>query len=336
MKTVDFDFDLPEKLIAQKPSLNRDEARLLVVDRTLNETKDLIFSDILSYLGPNDVLVFNNTKVDKAKLILQTHNGGKIEVLVIEQDLNSNILALVKPQRKLKIGSIVGKGETNLLEVIKIEEQGYTTFKNISGLDLSLLEEKYGKLPLPPYIKSKEYDEMYQTVYAKTPGSIASPTAGLHFTSELISKLVKQGVQIEYITLNVGLGTFMGVKVDQITDHKMHYETYTIDSQTESRLNKAVSEGKKITCVGTTSVRTLESNYNNGFHAGTYSTNIFIYPGYTFKITDHIITNFHLPKSTLIMLVSSFYSLEKIREIYLQAIEKEYRFYSFGDAMFIL
>lgn len=338
MKLELFDYDLPKSHIAQHPKDKRDHSKLLVVDREKQTTKDCLFYDILDELNSNDVLVMNNTKVIPARLIgekIDTH--AVIEVLLLKELEKNTWEALTKPAKKIKIGTIVSFGDSTLkMECIGIKDEGIRIFKAIyEGIFLEVLDS-LGTMPLPPYITEKLEDKSrYQTVYAKYAGSAAAPTAGLHFTEELLEKIKAKGVEVLEITLHVGLGTFRPVQVDDVLEHQMHYESYEINQDTARLLNQYKKEGKRIIAVGTTTVRTLESNYNDGFHAGNYSTNIFIYPGYQFKVIGAIITNFHLPKSTLIMLISAFYNREKVLEVYKEAVKKNYRFFSFGDSMFI-
>lgn len=338
MKLELFDYDLPKSHIAQHPKDKRDHSKLLVVDREKQTTKDCLFYDILDELNSNDVLVMNNTKVIPARLIgekIDTH--AVIEVLLLKELEKNTWEALTKPAKKIKIGTIVSFGDGALkMECIGIKDEGIRIFKAIyEGIFLEVLDS-LGTMPLPPYITEKLEDKSrYQTVYAKYAGSAAAPTAGLHFTKELLEKIKAKGVEVLEITLHVGLGTFRPVQVDDVLEHQMHYESYEINQDTARLLNQYKKEGKRIIAVGTTTVRTLESNYNDGFHAGNYSTNIFIYPGYQFKVIGAIITNFHLPKSTLIMLISAFYNREKVLEVYKEAVKKNYRFFSFGDSMFI-
>lgn len=338
MKLELFDYDLPKSHIAQHPKDKRDHSKLLVVDREKQTTKDCLFYDILDELNSNDVLVMNNTKVIPARLIgekIDTH--AVIEVLLLKELEKNTWEALTKPAKKIKIGTIVSFGDGTLkMECIGIKDEGIRIFKAIyEGIFLEVLDS-LGTMPLPPYITEKLEDKSrYQTVYAKYAGSAAAPTAGLHFTEELLEKIKAKGVEVLEITLHVGLGTFRPVQVDDVLEHQMHYESYEINQDTARLLNQYKKEGKRIIAVGTTTVRTLESNYNDGFHAGNYSTNIFIYPGYQFKVIGAIITNFHLPKSTLIMLISAFYNREKVLEVYKEAVKKNYRFFSFGDSMFI-
>ncbi|WIF88866.2 tRNA preQ1(34) S-adenosylmethionine ribosyltransferase-isomerase QueA [Acholeplasma laidlawii] len=338
MKLELFDYDLPKSHIAQHPKDKRDHSKLLVVDREKQTTKDCLFYDILDELNSNDVLVMNNTKVIPARLIgekIDTH--AVIEVLLLKELEKNTWEALTKPAKKIKIGTIVSFGDGTLkMECIGIKDEGIRIFKAIyEGIFLEVLDS-LGTMPLPPYITEKLEDKSrYQTVYAKYAGSAAAPTAGLHFTKELLEKIKAKGVEVLEITLHVGLGTFRPVQVDDVLEHQMHYESYEINQDTARLLNQYKKEGKRIIAVGTTTVRTLESNYNDGFHAGNYSTNIFIYPGYQFKVIGAIITNFHLPKSTLIMLISAFYNREIVLEVYKEAVKKNYRFFSFGDSMFI-
>lgn len=338
MKLELFDYDLPKSHIAQHPKDKRDHSKLLVVDREKQTTKDCLFYDILDELNSNDVLVMNNTKVIPARLIGEKiDTQAVIEVLLLKELEKNTWEALTKPAKKIKIGTIVSFGDGALkMECIGIKDEGIRIFKAIyEGIFLEVLDA-LGTMPLPPYITEKLEDKSrYQTVYAKYAGSAAAPTAGLHFTKELLEKIKAKGVQVLEITLHVGLGTFRPVQVDDVLEHQMHYESYEINEETARLLNQYKKEGKRIIAVGTTTVRTLESNYNDGFHAGNYSTNIFIYPGYQFKVIGAIITNFHLPKSTLIMLISAFYNREKVLEIYEDAVKKNYRFFSFGDSMFI-
>ncbi|WP_025724561.1 tRNA preQ1(34) S-adenosylmethionine ribosyltransferase-isomerase QueA [Acholeplasma granularum] len=338
MKLDLFDYELPKELIAQHPKDKRDHSKLLVVDRKLNTTKDLMFYDFLDELCENDVLVMNNTKVIPARLIGEkTDTHAVIEVLLLKDLGNNHWEALTKPAKKVKVGTKISFGNDKLiLECIQIKDEGIRIFKTIyEGIFLEVLES-LGTMPLPPYITEKLEDpNRYQTVYAKLSGSAAAPTAGLHFTNELLDKIRKKGVLVLEITLHVGLGTFRPVQVEDITTHQMHHESYEISEEVAIKLNDSVKNKKRIIAVGTTTVRTLESNYNNGFTSGNYSTNIFIYPGYKFKVVDSILTNFHLPKSSLMMLISAFYNRERILEVYKEAVNKNYRFFSFGDSMFI-
>ncbi len=338
MKVDLFDYHLPKENIAQHPEEKRDHSKLLVVNKSNDTVKHRHFYDILDELTANDVLVMNNTKVIPARLIGEkTDTKAVIEVLLLKELEKNTWEALTKPAKKVKIGTVVSFGNGVLkMECIDIKDEGIRVYKAIyEGIFLEVLEH-LGTMPLPPYITEKLEDQnRYQTVYALNPGSAAAPTAGLHFTKELIEKIKEKGVEIVEVTLHVGLGTFRPVQVDEILDHQMHYESYEITKEASEKLNYFKSINKNIIAVGTTSVRTLEANYNNGFHEGFYSTNIFIYPGYQFKVVDSIITNFHLPKSTLMMLISAFYDREKILKIYEEAINLHYRFFSFGDSMFI-
>lgn len=340
MTTNDFDFELPEELIAQHPQKNRDESNLMIIDKITGEIEHKKFNNIIDMLNDNDVLVLNNTKVLPARLIgVKEETNAVIEVLLLENE-NENIWkALVKPQKRIKEKTIINFGEGKLkLECIEKLEEGICKFKLIyDGLLYEILDE-LGTMPIPPYITEKLEDKnSYQTVYAKNLGSVAAPTAGLHFTNELLEKIKEKNVEIVYITLHVGLGTFRPVNVENINDHKMHSEFYSIDATAARTLNKAMENDKNIIAVGTTSTRTLESVYktHNKFIETSGYTDIFIYPGYDFKVVKSLITNFHLPKSTLIMLVSALAGKKEILNAYNEAINKKYRFYSFGDSMFI-
>ena len=337
MRTADFDFELPEKLIAQHPLKSRDESRLFIVDRNTASFEHQTFSHILDELSSNDVLVVNNTKVMPARLIgVKEDTKAVIELLLLEQ--NEAVWdALVKPGRRVKVGTKVIFGEGKLVATcIKEKEEGIKSFIfDYDGIFYEVLDE-LGDMPLPPYIHERLSEkDRYQTVYAKEIGSAAAPTAGLHFTKPLLEKIRAKGVEIIEITLHVGLGTFRPTTTDTIEDHHMHEEVYQITEAASLRLNEAIRLKKRIVAVGTTTVRTLESNYHNQFHPGIYRTKIFIYPGYTFKTIGALITNFHLPKSTLIMLVSAFSNRELILKAYNEAVIKQYRFFSFGDAMFV-
>lgn len=340
MKTKDFDFQLPEELIAQRPLEKRDHSKLMVLDKTTGAMNHAHFYDIINYLNPGDCLVLNDTRVIPARLIGEKEStGGKIEFLLLKRiDLNT-WETLVKPGRKAKIGSKFQFGNGLLVaEVMDIGEEGSRIVKFLyEGIFEDILDQ-LGKMPLPPYItESLEDNERYQTVYSKHTGSAAAPTAGLHFTEELLNKIQEKGVKIVYITLHVGLGTFRPVKVEDLQNHKMHAEYYMIDSETAKTINETKCQGGKIIAVGTTSCRTLESaaiekgilNESSGW------TDIFIYPGYQFKIIDQLITNFHLPESTLIMLVSALAGKNNVLRAYEVAVEQKYRFFSFGDSMFI-
>lgn len=338
MKTDDFDFYLPEELIAQTPLTCRSASRLLVLDRKTGNIEHKHFTDIIDYLDENDVLVLNDTKVIPARLF-GTKEGtmAHIELLLLKEEGSNIWQTLVKPARRVKIGTIIDFGDGLLKAKCTGEaEDGIRYFEMIyEGIFLEILD-KLGEMPLPPYIHEKLEDKTrYQTVYAKAPGSAAAPTAGLHFTDELMEKIKAKGVTICFVTLHVGLGTFRPVSVDDVQTHKMHSEFYQISQETADILNNALASRKRIISVGTTSTRTLESAYDKGFKECNGWTDIFIYPGYEFKAIDAQITNFHLPKSTLIMLVSAFATKEKIMKAYQEAVKEKYRFFSFGDSMFI-
>ena len=339
MKTNDFDYYLPEELIAQTPLKDRSASKLMVVDKKTGKIKHEKFQNITNYLHKGDVLVLNNTKVIPARLIgLKEETNATIELLLLKEIENDTWECLVKPARRIKVGTIVKIQDKLKCECIKCLDEGICHFKMIyDGILLEILEE-LGTMPLPPYIKEKLKDQnRYQTVYAKQSGSAAAPTAGLHFTKEILKKLKDQGVIICYITLHVGLGTFRPVKVDDVEKHQMHKEYYEIDKETCYILNKAKQDKRKIVSVGTTTTRTLESvmtKYNK-FIPTKEETDIFIYPGYKFKAIDTQITNFHLPKSTLIMLISAFATKEIILNAYKEAVKNKYRFFSFGDSMIL-
>lgn len=338
MNTDEFDYNLPEELIAQTPLKDRSSSRLLVLDKETGNVEHHIFKDIVNYLDSNDVLVLNDTKVIPARLFGQKEDTkANIELLMLKEEGEDIWQTLCKPARRVKVGTIVSFGDGLLkAECVKEDEEGIRYFKMIyDGIFLEVLD-KLGTMPLPPYIHEKLEDkDRYQTVYAKNPGSAAAPTAGLHFTPEILSQLRDKGVTICYITLHVGLGTFRPVAVEDVTKHKMHSEFYSISKETANTLNEAIKNGKRIVAVGTTSTRTLESAYDNGFKETSGWTDIFIYPGYKFKVVSSQITNFHLPKSTLIMLVSAFAGKDKIMNAYNEAVKEKYRFFSFGDSMFI-
>lgn len=340
MKTEDFDYYLPENLIAQTPLIKRDNSKLMVLDRKTGEIKHDIFYNIINYLNPGDTLVLNDTKVMPARIIGQKiDTSAVIELLLLKNINGDNWECLVKPAKRVKEGTIISFGSGKLkAKCIKVGEEGIREFTFLyNGIFYEILDE-LGSMPLPPYIKEKLTDKnRYQTVYAKNIGSAAAPTAGLHFTKELLSTIKAKGIQICYITLHVGLGTFRPVNVEDVTTHKMHSEFYSMSKDVADALNKAKKENKRIIAVGTTSTRTLETIMTK---YGTFKetsgwTDIFIYPGYTFKAIDAQITNFHLPKSTLIMLVSAFATKEIILKAYEEAVKNKYRFFSFGDAMLI-
>lgn len=338
MKTDDFDYYLPEELIAQTPLKDRSASRLMVVDRKSGSIENKTFKDIVDMFDENDVLVFNNSRVIPARLHGEKEDTkAHVELLLLKNE-GDVWETLCKPARRVKVGTVVSFGDGLLkAECISEEEDGMRHFKMIyKGIFLEVLD-KLGEMPLPPYIHSQLEDkERYQTVYSKNPGSAAAPTAGLHFTNEILEALKAKGVELIFVTLHVGLGTFRPVAVEDVTNHKMHSEFFTITKETADALNKAIKAGKRIVSVGTTTTRTLESAYDNGFKEMSAWTNIFIYPGYKFKCVQAQITNFHLPKSTLIMLVSAFASKELIMKAYNKAVSDKYRFFSFGDSMCIL
>ena len=340
MKTSDFYYDLPEELIAQTPLERRDASRLMVLDRRTGEVSHRHFYDIVEYLQPGDCLVMNDSRVLPARLMGHRPTGGVVEVLLL-RDLGDKCWeCLCKPGRKMQPGNQVIFGDGELTATVReVREDGNRVVEfHYEGIFLEILE-RLGKMPLPPYIKAELKDqERYQTVYSREVGSAAAPTAGLHFTQELLDKIRAKGVSTAFVTLHVGLGTFRPVKAEEITDHHMHSELCMMNQETADLLNKTRARGGRIICVGTTSCRTLESlvNSDGSFCAGSKWTEIFIYPGYTFKAMDGLITNFHLPESTLVMLVSAFAGREHILAAYKQAVEQRYRFFSFGDAMCIL
>lgn len=340
MRTDDFDFDLPEELIAQHPIVKRDQSKMMVVDRENGDICHRRFCDIIDYLNKGDVLVLNDTKVIPARLIGEKiDTGAHIELLLLKNIKKDIWECLVKPAKRVKVGTIISFGNDLLkAKCVEIGDEGIRILEFIyEGLFYEILD-KLGTMPLPPYIREKLNDKnRYQTVYAKNIGSAAAPTAGLHFTEELLKSIKNKGVEICYVTLHVGLGTFRPVNVTDVTKHKMHSEYYTMSSKTADTLNKAKLENRKIIAVGTTSTRTLETivtKYKK-FKECSGWTDIFIYPGYDFKAIDSLITNFHLPKSTLIMLVSAFCSKDIIMKAYNEGIKNKYRFFSFGDSMFI-
>ena len=338
IKTTDYDYYLPEELIAQTPLLNRSESRLMVLNRKNKTIEHKHFSDIVDYLSENDVLVLNDTKVIPARLIGEKEDTkAVIEVLLLKDMGDNKWECLAKPQKRVKIGTVISFGN-GLLKAKCLEkfDMGVCHFEMIyEGILVEILD-KLGSMPLPPYIHEKLEDrDRYQTVYAKNLGSAAAPTAGLHFTPELLEKIKAKGVELVFVTLHVGLGTFRPVEAEDLTNHVMHSEWYEITKEAADTLNKAKEAGKRIIAVGTTSTRTLESAYDNGFKECRNDTSIFIYPGYKFKAIDAQITNFHLPKSTLIMLISALAGKDFVLDAYQKAVEEKYRFFSFGDAMFI-
>ena len=340
MKTSDFDFYLPEELIAQHPLEKRDNSRLMVLDKATGEIEHKHFYDVLDYLNEGDTLVLNNTRVMPARLIGEkVESGGKIEFLLLKRIEGDKWECLAKPGKRAKIGTEFTFGSGKLkCKVVDIVEEGNRIIEfSYDGIFEQVLDE-LGEMPLPPYITERLDDrERYQTVYSKEQGSAAAPTAGLHFTKELLEKVKEKGVNVAYVTLHVGLGTFRPVKVDDVNEHVMHSEFYQLDEENANIINETKKRGNKIISVGTTSTRTLETiGDENGFvKAQSGWTNIFIYPGYKFKVVDNLITNFHLPESTLIMLVSALAGKEKVMNAYNEAVKERYRFFSFGDSMII-
>ena len=340
LQKSDFYFDLPEELIAQDPLEDRSSSRLLVLDKETGETSHHIFKEVINYLNPGDCLVLNNTKVIPARLIGHKEDtGAAIEVLLLKRKENDIWETLVKPGKKCKPGTKIVFGEGLLhATVLETVEDGNRLIRfSYEGIFEEILD-KLGEMPLPPYITHKLQDKnRYQTVYAKYEGSAAAPTAGLHFTKELLRQIEEKGIDIAYVTLHVGLGTFRPVKVDNILEHHMHSEFYQVTKEAADKINKAKREGHRVICVGTTSCRTVESaaDENGMVKEGCDNTEIFIYPGYKFKVLDALITNFHLPESTLVMLVSALAGREHILNAYEEAIREKYRFFSFGDAMLI-
>ena len=339
MNTHDFYYDLPEEYIAQTPVEPRDSSRLLIYDRKTKEVQHKIFRDIYDELHPGDVLVVNNTRVIPARLMgIKKQTGREIEFLLLNKKTQDEWEIICRPGKKLKIGDIVEFSEKLSAEILAKREDGITLVKfYCDGIFEAVLDE-LGNMPLPPYITKKLEDkERYQTVYAKERGSAAAPTAGLHFTPELLERIKKKGVDVVEVLLHVGLGTFRPVKVDDVEKHKMHSEYYSVSQEAAKRINEARAKGGRIIAVGTTSVRTLESTSaeDGKIVAGSGYTDIFIYPGYHYKAVDALITNFHLPESTLIMLVSAFAGYEETLNLYKMAVDMKYRFFSFGDAMFI-
>ena len=341
MKKSDFYYDLPEELIAQTPLLQRDHSRLMTLDRKTGKVSHEHFYNLVDHLVPGDCLVINDTRVLPARLYGQKTGGGSaaVEVLLLENVEGDLWDCIVYPGRRLKEGATISFGDGQLTAVVEgVKPDGNRLIRfSYEGIFLEHLE-RLGTMPLPPYIKEKLQDqERYQTVYSRENGSAAAPTAGLHFTPELLEKIRKKGVDIVRITLHVGLGTFRPVKEEEITDHVMHSERYCVTEDTARRINAARARGGRVICVGTTSCRTLETvtDEQHVTHPGSGSTSIFIYPGYRFKGVDAIITNFHLPESTLIMLVSAFSTREIVLDAYKEAVRERYRFFSFGDAMFL-
>ena len=339
MKTQDFWYDLPESLIAQTPLQHRDTSRLMVLNKESGQVCHRHFYDIIDYLNPGDCLVMNDSRVLPARLLGHRPTGGNVEVLLLRDLGNKKWECLCKPGRKMQVGqeAIFGNGALTATVTDVLEDGNRIVEFHYDGIFLEVLE-RLGKMPLPPYIKAELQDqERYQTVYSKEVGSAAAPTAGLHFTNELLDRIRQKGVQTAFVTLHVGLGTFRPVKADQITEHHMHSELCMISEETAEILNQTRKQGGRIVCVGTTSCRTLESlaDAEGQFKAGSKWTDIFIYPGYSFKAMDALITNFHLPESTLVMLVSAFAGRAHILSAYNEAVKEQYRFFSFGDAMYI-
>ena len=340
MNVKDFDFELPQELIAQDPLEDRSGSKLLILDKDTGKTEHRIFRDIVSYLNPGDCLVINNTKVIPARLYgVKEGTEAHIEILLLKRRENDIWETLVKPGKKAKPGTKIIFGDGLLTgEVIDVVEEGNRLIQfSYEGIFEEILD-RLGQMPLPPYITHRLKDKnRYQTVYAKYDGSAAAPTAGLHFTPELLKQIEEKGIDIARVTLHVGLGTFRPVKVDDILEHHMHSEFYHIDAEAAEKINRAKDNGGRVICVGTTSCRTVESAADESGRLRECSgwTEIFIYPGYKFKILDALITNFHLPESTLIMLVSALAGREHVLHAYQEAIEQKYRFFSFGDAMFI-
>ncbi|MBR6444645.1 MAG: tRNA preQ1(34) S-adenosylmethionine ribosyltransferase-isomerase QueA [Firmicutes bacterium] len=351
MRVDDFDYYLPQELIAQRPAEKRDGSRLLVVDRKSGKTEHRLFCDIIDYLEEGDHLILNDSKVLPARIFGERKGtGAKIEFLLIKRIKDDRWETMVRPGRRVKPGDTIVFGEGAEGKKLEAEVLDYGTDGtrivefSYDGIFMERLEE-LGKMPLPPYIERQSDDEdrdRYQTVYCREEGSVAAPTAGLHFTEELLKKAEDKGVKLCYVTLHVGIGTFRPVKADNVEDHHMHFEEYHIDEETAESINRAKQEGRRIISVGTTSTRTVESaayfDEDKGIwqvKSGPGSTDIFIYPGYEFRIIESLITNFHLPKSTLLMLISALYDREKILEVYEEAVREKYRFFSYGDAMFI-
>lgn len=341
MKRQDFYYELPERLIAQDPLKNRSDSRLLVLDKQTGETSHKYFPDLLSYLEEGDCLVINDTKVIPARLIGQKRGTrGHVEVLLLKRRSRDVWEVLVKPGKKARPGAVIEFGENGLLtgEIIGMADEGNRLIRfSFAGIFEEVLD-RLGEMPLPPYITHKLEDKnRYQTVYAKHTGSAAAPTAGLHFTPELLEKIKEKQVTIARVTLHVGLGTFRPVKVDNILEHHMHAEEYEISREAAQAINEAKEKGGRVICVGTTSCRTIESAAEGGrVRPGKGETDIFIYPGYTFQILDGLVTNFHLPESTLIMLISALAGKDRVLGAYQEAVQEEYRFFSFGDAMLIV
>ncbi len=337
MLVTDFDYDLPQELIAQHPMEPRDHSRLLVVDKKTGEIEHKHFYDLVNYLKPGDVLVFNDTRVIPARLHGTKDTGAHVEVFLLTRRDATDWEVLVRPGKKLQVGAKINFSDELSCEVIEHTDFGGRVVRfKYDGIFEEILDS-LGETPLPPYITAPLEDkERYQTVYNRERGSAAAPTAGLHFTKELLQKIKEIGCEEVFVTLHVGLGTFRPVSEAKIEDHKMHKEFYTVSQEAADAVNKAKAEGRRIIAVGTTAVRTLEAAGADGqLHAGSSWTNIFIYPGYKFRLVDDLVTNFHLPQSTLLMLVSTLSTREIMLQTYKKAVEEKYRFFSFGDAMFI-
>ena len=337
MLVTDFDYDLPQELIAQHPMEPRDHSRLLVVDKKTGEIEHKHFYDLVNYLKPGDVLVFNDTRVIPARLHGTKDTGAHVEVFLLTRRDATDWEVLVRPGKKLQVGAKINFSDELSCEVIEHTDYGGRVVRfKYDGIFEEILD-RLGETPLPPYITAPLEDkERYQTVYNRERGSAAAPTAGLHFTKELLQKIKEIGCEEVFVTLHVGLGTFRPVSEAKIEDHKMHKEFYTVSQEAADAVNKAKAEGRRIIAVGTTAVRTLEAAGADGqLHAGSSWTNIFIYPGYKFRLVDDLVTNFHLPQSTLLMLVSTLSTREIMLQTYKKAVEEKYRFFSFGDAMFI-
>lgn len=347
MLISEFDYELPEELIAQKPTEKREQSKMMVLNRENHSIEHKNFFNIVDYLDENCILILNNTKVMPARLYGYKDTGAKIEIFLLKEKENHTWEVLIRPSKRVKVGTIVKISDELSAEILKpLEDAGKWLVKMVYEGNIFEILHKVGNIPLPPYIERKMADdeikkldfERYQTVYAQDEGSVAAPTAGLHFTQEILEQLKNKGVEIGYVTLNVGIGTFRPVKCDNILDHKMDSESFEISEETAELINRAKHEGKKLVAVGTTTVRTLETAYKQfgEIKACKSASELFIYPPYEFKVVDKLITNFHLPKSTLLLLVSALASKEFIFEAYAEAIKNKYRFYSYGDCMFIL
>ncbi|WP_438938585.1 tRNA preQ1(34) S-adenosylmethionine ribosyltransferase-isomerase QueA [Alicyclobacillus suci] len=342
LRVEDFDYELPERLIAQTPLSSRDESRLLVVDPVTHDIQHTHFREITSFLRKGDVLVLNDSRVIPARMYGEkVDTGGRVEILLLRPSEREQIwIALTRPAKRLRLGTKirVGNGDDQVMvEVVGVEGEGLREVRFWSDEPVVEIANRLGEMPLPPYIHaSLEDKDRYQTVYAKHVGSVAAPTAGLHFTEELLNRVREMGVEVHTVTLHVGIGTFRSVQVEEVEAHEMHSEWYEVSEATAEAINRAKSEGRRIISVGTTSLRTLESAGATGrLMPGAQETDIFIYPGYKFRMADALITNFHLPKSTLFMLVSAWMGTDFAKEVYGVAIKEEYRFFSFGDAMFL-